>query len=76
MYSYTVDNYLLYFIHSIFIALYVYTFQERSQRAELESELHSKSISEKAVSELEEMMRDIRTERDMLKRANDRLMKG
>ena len=52
------------------------TFQERSQRAELESELRSKSVSEKAVSELEEMVRDIRTERDMLKRANDRLMKG
>ena len=52
------------------------TFQERSQRAEVESELRSKSVSEKAVSELEEMVRDIRTERDMLKRANDRLMKG
>ena len=42
----------------------------------MESELRSKSVSEKAVSELEEMVRDIRTERDMLKRANDRLMKG
>ena len=42
----------------------------------MESELRSKSVSEKAVSELEETVRDIRTERDMLKRANDRLMKG
>ena len=50
--------------------------QERSHRADLENELRSKSVSEKAMSELEEMLRDIRRERDVLKQANDRLMKG
>ena len=59
--------------------MYIYTcsiLQERSRKADLESELRRKSVSEKAISELEEMLRDIRRERDMLKQANDRLMKG
>ena len=46
-----------------------WSFQECNRRAELESELRSKLVSEKTVSELEEMLRDFRTERDMLKRA-------
>ena len=50
--------------------------QERSRNTHLQSEVRSKSVSQKAMSELQEMLGDLRAERDLLKQANDRLMKG
>ena len=50
--------------------------QERSRSGHLQSELRSQTVSQKAMVELQEMLRDLRAERDLLKQANDRLRKG
>lgn len=63
------------YIYSLLITC-VILFQERSQNTTLQSELRSKTVSQKAMSELQEMLGDLRAERDLLKQANDRLMKG
>ena len=42
---------------------------------ELQGRLHSSSVSQRTVLELQEMVDDLRAEKDLLKKANDRFMK-
>ena len=68
-------KYMYMYIYSLLITC-VILFQERSRNTTLQSELCSKTVSQKAISELQEMLGDLKAERDLLKHANDRLMKG
>ena len=42
---------------------------------ELQGQLHSNTVLNRAVVELQEMVDDLRAEKDILKKANDKLMK-
>ena len=74
MYTYSIKHFFN--IVTIYIVHYLLLLQERSRNTHLQSELRSKSVSQKAMTELQEMLGDIRAERDLLKQTNDRLMKG
>ncbi len=49
--------------------------QEKRRSSSLQSELKVSAVSQRAASELQEMVSDLRSEKELLKQANDRLMK-
>ena len=49
--------------------------QEQTQSMELQSRLHSSTVTQRTVVELQEMVDDLRAETELLKKANDKLMK-
>ena len=51
------------------------SFQEQTHSVELQGQLHSNTVLNRAVVELQEMVDDLRAEKDILKKANDKLMK-
>ena len=52
-----------------------FSFQEQTHSVELQGQLHSNTVLNRAVVELQEMVDDLRAEKDILKKANDKLMK-
>ena len=67
----------MYVLHVMHVQIHVHIqFINYMRNTTLQSELCSKTFSQKAISELQEMLGDLRAERDLLKQANDRLMKG
>ena len=60
---------------SLPIFLIVSSFQERSRASRLQSELQMGVVSQRALSELQEMVADLRAEKELLKEANERLTK-
>lgn len=51
------------------------SFQEQTHSVELQGQLHSNTVLNRAMVELQEMVDDLRAEKDILKQANDKLMK-
>ena len=49
--------------------------QEQTHSIELQTQLHTSSVSQRTVVELQQLVQDLRTENEILKKSNDRLMK-